>query len=602
MMGSIANNQEITQFKNKPLKKQSTLLKLLKFTKPYLKEVVIAIFLVLLVNVAQLLKPIILKLVIDDFLVARVEQSLFYSITSMAVIYFVLVLSGGIFSILQTNLINKVSQSIMKEVRARVFRVIQYLPLKKIDSMSSGRLITRATNDVEALNEMYTDVLINLFKDIFLLIGILAAMLSLNVSLSLISFCLIPIMVIWMLFLKKKIKDNFSKMKQYIGKINGFVAENISGMKVVQIYRGEKEKVTEFLGLNEEYFKTTIYQVKLNSILRPATDVFQTIAVAILIGYSMNKIADFTLEIGVLYAFTTYIRQFFGPISDLAENYTTIQSALVSADRIFELLDEEGELENIKIGQVRESIKGDIEFKHVWFAHQGEDWILKDVSFKLKAGETAAFVGETGAGKSTIISLISGFYPVTRGEILIDGINIESYPLEHLRKQVVVVLQDVFLFSGTIRENIALNDEIKEEQIQHSLKLSCAEQFVSTLTHQIEEPVMERGSTFSAGQKQLLSFARALAHDPAILVLDEATANIDTQTEMLIQTAIENSSQNRTTLIIAHRLSTIRNANQIIVLRKGEIQEIGNHDELLQRGGYYAHLIKSSKDNITVLS
>ena len=602
MMGSIANNQEITQFKNKPLKKQSTLLKLLKFTKPYLKEVVIAIFLVLLVNVAQLLKPIILKLVIDDFLVARVEQSLFYSITSMAVIYFVLVLSGGIFSILQTNLINKVSQSIMKEVRARVFRVIQYLPLKKIDSMSSGRLITRATNDVEALNEMYTDVLINLFKDIFLLIGILAAMLSLNVSLSLISFCLIPIMVIWMLFLKKKIKDNFSKMKQYIGKINGFVAENISGMKVVQIYRGEKEKVTEFLGLNEEYFKTTIYQVKLNSILRPATDVFQTIAVAILIGYSMNKIADFTLEIGVLYAFTTYIRQFFGPISDLAENYTTIQSALVSADRIFELLDEEGELENIKIGQVRESIKGDIEFKHVWFAYQGEDWILKDVSFKLKAGETAAFVGETGAGKSTIISLISGFYPVTRGEILIDGINIKSYPLEHLRKQVVVVLQDVFLFSGTIRENIALNDEIKEEQIQHSLKLSCAEQFVSTLTHQIEEPVMERGSTFSAGQKQLLSFARALAHDPAILVLDEATANIDTQTEMLIQTAIENSSQNRTTLIIAHRLSTIRNANQIIVLRKGEIQEIGNHDELLQRGGYYAHLIKSSKDNITVLS
>lgn len=602
MMESIVNNQEITKFKNKPFQKQSALLKLLKFTKPYLKEVIIAICLVLLVNVAQLLKPIILKLVIDDFLVARVEQSLLYSITSMAVIYFLLVLAGGVFSILQTNIINKVSQSIMKEVRARVFRVIQYLPLKKIDNMSSGRLITRATNDVEALNEMYTDVLINLFKDIFLLIGILAAMLSLNVSLSLISFCLIPVMVIWMLFLKKKIKDNFTKMKQYIGMINGFMAENISGMKIVQIYRGEKEKVTEFLGLNEEYFKTTIYQVKLNSVLRPATDVFQTVAVAILIGYSMNKIADFTLEIGVLYAFTTYIKQFFGPISDLAENYTTIQSALVSADRIFELLDQEDELENIKVGQIREPIKGDIEFKHVWFAYEGEDWILKDVSFKLKAGETAAFVGETGAGKSTIISLISGFYPVTRGEILIDGVNIKAYPLEDLRKQVVVVLQEVFLFSGTIRENISLNDEIEDEQLQHALKLSCAKQFVSTLTHQLEEPVMERGSTFSAGQKQLLSFARALAHDPAILVLDEATANIDTQTEMLIQTAIENSSQNRTTLIIAHRLSTIRNANQIIVLRKGEIQEIGNHDKLLKRGGYYANLIKSAKENISLLA
>lgn len=591
--------------KNNQVSKQgqtSTFMRLLVLTKPYLKGVILAIICVLLVNLAELVKPIILKVVIDEFLVNQTAQEGWFSLKGMGSLYFMTVLAGGCFSICQANLINRVSQSIMKSLRARVFYVIQYLPLKKLDHLSSGRLITRATNDVEAINEMYTDVLINLFKDIFLIIGIIYMMLSLNVELALVSLMVIPFMILWVFGLKKKIKDNFTKMKYYIGQINGFMSENISGMKVVQLYRGEEMKLKQFLELNEKYFQTTWYQVRLNAILRPATEVFQTLAVVILLAYSLHKISNLTLEIGVLYAFTTYIKQFFRPISELAENYTTIQSALVSADRIFELLDQEVELEDIKEGETMACGCNTIEFKNVWFAYSGEDWVLKNVSFQLTPGQTVAFIGETGAGKTTIISLISGFYPVNKGVILIDGKNINDYKLEDLRRKVVVVLQDVFLFSGNVRDNITLNDEIDESIIEEAIRVSCADTFIQQLPHQLEEPVMERGNTFSQGQKQLLSFARAIAHEPSVLVLDEATANIDTQTEKVIQLAIENVSKDRTTLIIAHRLSTIKEADQIIVLKRGCVAEQGNHEQLLLKGGYYTALIEAAKQNIEILN
>lgn len=594
-MKPIWNNIKTLKHRSKnKIHKIHSLKRLLSLTLPHMKKILLAAVCVVLVNAAELVKPYILKIVIDDFLINKTPETMFYSITSMGVLYFLIVALGGLFSFSQVNFINRAAQDIMKDLRTRVFNTIQLLPLSYLDKTSSGRLITRATNDVAALSEMYTDVIINLFKDVFLLIGIVYAMVMLDAKLALISVSLVPIMFFFVFLLKNKIKNNFSKMKSLIGRINGFMAENISGMKIIQIFRGEKEKKDEFLNLNGEYFKSTLFQVRLNSILRPASDVFQSVSVAILIWYAMGKIYNQSLEIGVLFAFTTYIKQFFNPISDLADNYTTIQSALVSADRIFELLDEEDSLEDLDLGIPMKNIMGDIEFKNVWFSYNDSDWILKDVSFTIKSGETAAFVGETGAGKTTIISLISGFYPIQKGEILIDGVNINEIKKKDLRRNISVVLQDVFLFSGDIQKNISLNDDINIDEIEEALRITCASEFVNTLPQGVNSPVMERGSTFSAGEKQLLSFARALAHDPSIFILDEATANIDTHTEKLIQQVIEKVSRHRTTLIIAHRLSTIRNADKIIVLSGGEIVEMGNHNELIKGKGYYKKMIEGN--------
>lgn len=590
-----------SKMKNQKPAKTESFKRLMKLTLPHIRKIILAAICVLLVNAANLLKPYILKIVIDDFLVAKKPQAGLYSITSMGILYFLVVAFGGFFAISEANLINKAAQMIMKTLRSSVFETIQLLPLSYIDKTSSGRLITRATNDVEAISEMYTDVIISLFQDIFLLIGIIYVMLSMNVKLSLVAFSVIPIMLFIIVALRTKVKRNFKVMKALIGKINGFMAENISGMRLVQIFRGEKEKKEEFLKLNTEYYDATLFQVFLNSFLRPASNVFQNLSIAIIIWYGMGKIANSTLQVGVLYAFTTYVRQFFDPVSDLADSYTTIQSSLVSADRIFELLDQKPILENLHEGIPMSRMDGKIEFKNVWFSYNDTDWILKNLSFTINKGQTAAFVGETGAGKTTIISLISGFYKVQKGEILIDGININDIKLEDLRKNVAVVLQDVFLFSGDIEKNITLNDSIDNALIEKAVQNSYTSKFIETMPNKLHEPVMERGSTFSAGQRQLLSFARAIAHDPSIFVLDEATANIDTHTEKLIQKAIENITREKTTLVIAHRLSTIRNADKIIVLKHGEILEIGNHDELMKGDGYYKKLVyESTKETVSM--
>jgi len=539
------------------------------------------------------MKPYILKIVIDDFLINNKVEAGLYSISFMGILYMVIIAIGSLLTFAQINLMNYAGQQIISNLRRQVFSYIQHLPLPYLDKYSSGRLITRATNDVEALNEMFTDVLINLFRDIFLLIGIVFVMFQMNVKLALIGFIAVPLIFIVTTYFKNKIKENFKVVKSLIGRINGFFAENLSGMKLVQVFNRELEKQKEFEDLNDQYYKSTLFQIKMNSLLRPIIEILQTLTIAILVWYGMGKIMDQTLELGVLYAFTNYIKQFFNPINDLAENYNTIQSAIVSADRIFELLDQEELLEDLDTGLSMEQFKGELEFRNVWFAYNNDDWILKDISFRIAPGETAAFVGATGAGKTTIINLVSKFYEIQKGEILIDGVNIKEYKLRDLRKNVAVVLQDVFLFAGDIKKNIRLNSNISDEAIAQALKLSCSDEFINELPRGIDEPVRERGSTFSAGQRQLLSFARAIAHNPSILVLDEATANIDTKTELLIQQSIENVSKDRTTLIIAHRLSTIRNADKIILLSKGRILEVGNHDELMERDKYYKELYEA---------
>lgn len=571
---------------------------LLRLSAPYKFQLLLACLCVVIVNGAFLIQPLILQRVIDHFLIGRAAQSGLDSIGGLALLYVAVASAGGIFSYLQALIAGKAGQSLIHELRVRVFSIIERLPLPYLDRTSSGRLITRATNDTAEISELYTDVVISLVKDVLLLLGIIYAMLLLSPPLTLVSFTVIPVMAFLVLFIKNKIKKNFFHMKHYIGQINGFFAESLSGMRVIQSFRAEKEKEDQFLKLNGEYFKTTLIQVRLNSVLKPASDMFQSLAVAILVWYSIGRISGGTLQIGVLFAFTTYIRQFFAPISDLADKYTSIQSALVSTERIFELIREEDRLEQPDRGLPMERLHGTIEFRHVWFSYNDDDWVLKDVSFVIGKGQTAAFIGETGAGKTTIISLINGFYRVQKGEVLIDGVNVNDIRLNDLRRNISVVLQDVFLFSGSIRDNITLGDDIAEESVQEALQASCAEEFVLSSPGGLDEPVTERGGTLSAGQRQLISFARAIAHNPAIFVLDEATANIDTYTEKLIQKAIDNAASGRTTLIIAHRLSTIAGADLILAMKEGQIAEAGPPSELLKRGGYYAELLEESRSHI----
>lgn len=570
---------------------------LLRLSKPYTPQLLLACLCVFVVNAAFLIQPLLLQRVIDHFLIGRSVSHGLDSIGGLALLYLTVSAAGGASSYIQALIVGKAGQSLVHELRVNVFSIIQRLPLPYLDRTSSGRLITRATNDTSEITEFYTDVLITLVKDIMLLIGIVYIMLSLSLSLTLVSFTVIPVIVFLVFYIKNRIKKNFFYMKHFIGRINGFIAESISGMKVIQIFRAEKEKEEQFLKLNGQYFATTLIQVRLNSVLKPASDMFQSLAIAILVWYSVGKISGGMLQIGVLYAFTTYIKQFFAPIADLADKYTSIQSALVSTERIFELIHEEDALEDTDSGLPMERLNGTIEFKHVWFSYNDADWVLKDVSFVIKKGQTAAFIGETGAGKTTIISLINGFYRVQKGEILIDGININDIRLDDLRRNVSVVLQEVFLFSGTIRDNITLGDDIAEEAVQYALQASCADSFVKDFPAGITEPVTERGSTLSAGQRQLISFARAIAHNPAIFVLDEATANIDTHTEKLIQQAVDNIANGRTTLIIAHRLSTIAGADLIIAMKEGRIAEKGHPRELFEQGGYYAKLLNESRSH-----
>ena len=581
----------------KPTRRTAGLSRLLPFLKPQLKNLVLCLLMVLLVNAAELIKPYILEIVIDRYLAAGRPDSGWDAVWFFALSYLLCAALSSLLSVTEAVKVNRMGQSILMDIRRRVFTHIQHMSMATLDRFSSGRLVTRATNDVETLNELFSDVLVNLFKDIFMLIGIVAVMLWINWRLALAAFAVVPLIALITVLVRGRLRRNFVLLKSLTGRINGFFAENMSGMRLVQIFRKEKEKHDEFSALNTAYYHSARTQVRMNSLMRPLVEVVNQLGIAILIWYGCKQIGLGTLEIGVLYAFTNYIKQFFDPINDLAEKYTTISSAVVSTDRIFELLDDDAQLEDTVSGQDVPKVCGRVEFRHVWFAYTGENWVLKDVSFTVEPGQSFAFVGETGAGKSTIISLLSRFYAPQKGQILLDGRDISLLSLEQLRRHVAVVLQDVFLFSGSISENVRLgNREITDEQVDRALRLACARDFIDRLPQGMDTPVTERGSTFSAGQRQLLSFARAIAHDPAVFVLDEATASIDTETEQLIQRSVTSVSRGRTTLIIAHRLSTIRACDCICVLHDGRIVEQGNHARLLSLNGAYARLCRAQSE------
>ena len=581
----------------KPTRRTAGLSRLLPFLKPQLKNLVLCLLMVLLVNAAELIKPYILEIVIDRYLTAGRPDSGWDAVWFFALSYLLCAALSSLLSVTEAVKVNRMGQSILMDIRRRVFTHIQHMSMATLDRFSSGRLVTRATNDVETLNELFSDVLVNLFKDIFMLIGIVAVMLWINWRLALAAFAVVPLIALITVLVRGRLRRNFVLLKSLTGRINGFFAENMSGMRLVQIFRKEKEKHDEFSALNTAYYHSARTQVRMNSLMRPLVEVVNQLGIAILIWYGCKQIGLGTLEIGVLYAFTNYIKQFFDPINDLAEKYTTISSAVVSTDRIFELLDDDAQLEDTVSGQDVPKVCGRVEFRHVWFAYTGENWVLKDVSFTVEPGQSFAFVGETGAGKSTIISLLSRFYAPQKGQILLDGRDISLLSLEQLRRHVAVVLQDVFLFSGSISENVRLgNREITDEQVDRALRLACARDFIDRLPQGMDTPVTERGSTFSAGQRQLLSFARAIAHNPAVFVLDEATASIDTETEQLIQRSVTSVSRGRTTLIIAHRLSTIRACDCICVLHDGRIVEQGNHARLLSLNGAYARLCRAQSE------
>lgn len=508
---------------------------------------------------------------------------------------YILIISILIFILnyIQIFILQYTGQKIVYSIRDTVFKHVEGLSLSFFDKNPVGRLVTRVTNDVETLNEMYSSVLVYLFKDFFLITGIIIAMFLLDVKLALITIITLPLIILVSYVFKKYDRDAYRKVRARLSKINSSLSENISGMKMVQIYGKEDKKYREFDEINTSYSEAAMEQIKVFAIFRPVMDFIYQMALAILIWAGGKAVLNVDIHIGVLYAFVSYIQQFFQPIFDLSEKFDILQSAMASSERIFMILDTNNTIKNPESPIEVERFKGEIEFKNVWFAYNNEDWVLKDVSFKINVGETIAFVGATGAGKTSIISLISRLYDIQKGEILIDGINIKEMRKEDLRRNLATVLQDVFLFSGNIKSNVRLNnDNISDEEIVRACQYVNANIFIEKLPEKYNASVNERGSTFSQGERQLIAFARALAFNPPILVLDEATANIDTETESLIQDALAKLTEGRTTIIVAHRLSTIKNADKIIVLHKGKIREVGKHEELLEKGGLYSNLYK----------
>ena len=528
------------------------------------------------------------KLTSNDLKVLR--QNDFKGILKAGILFLLLLFSGFFLNLADTWLLQKMGQQIVYKLREETFTHIHSLSLSFFNTTPVGKLVTRVSNDTEAVNELFSTILVKLFKNVVKIIGYAVVMLSINVKMAGISFLLLPLVAILTFVFRHLSRKAYQITRNKITELNTFLSEHISGMKLIQIFAREKEKYSEFEGKSMELYRANFREIMTFAIFRPSIYLVSVIAMILVIRTGSLSVLNGSLSLGTLFVFITYISSFFEPIQELSEQLGTLQSSIASAEKIFSVLDVKPEIVS-PTDPAPVNILGEIEFRHVWFAYEEENYILKDVSFVIHPGEKAAFVGATGAGKSTILNLIGRYFDIQKGQILIDGIDIHEIDLDVLRGAIGQVQQDVFIFTGDIKSNISLNNEaISPDNVRQAAEIVNADPFIQKLPHGYDEPVTERGSTLSAGQRQLLSFARTLAYDPKILVLDEATANIDTETETLITQALARLMDGRTTIMVAHRLSTIQHADKIIVMHHGEIKESGTHQELLAKDGLYKKL------------
>ncbi len=561
--------------------------RLLSFVKPYKKYVVVAILMNVVVAALGPLRPYLTKIAIDDYIVNKNYDGL---VTISAILFGTLIFQAVVQYFL-TYYTQLMGQNIIYDLRVKLFAHVQKLALKYFDKTPIGRIVTRVTNDVESLNELFSSGIVMIFSDVFIIIWILIFMFLMEWQLTLVSLSVLPLLIYATFLFRKKVRESYRDVRFQLARLNSYMQEHIGGMSIIQLFSKEKKENKNFAEINNAHKVANINSIFYYAIFFPIVEILSSGAIALIIWYGGGDVINGTMTIGVLFAFIQYTEMFFRPIRDLSEKYNIMQTAMASSERVFKLLDNNTIIENPISPTEINSFKGNVDFKNVWFAYNNDDYVLKDISFSVNKGETVAIVGATGAGKSSIINLLNRFYDVNKGSIRVDGIDLREISKEDLRNQISIVLQDIFLFSGTIASNISLGDSsITEEQIVKAAKTVGADNFISKLPEKYNAEVKEKGATLSVGQKQLISFARALIFNPQILILDEATSSVDTETEMLIQKAIEKLLKGRTSIVIAHRLSTIQNSNKIIVLHKGEIKEVGTHQQLLSKRGIYYKL------------